>query len=112
MLHVDVGFPLTIGENVTIGHQAMLHGCTIGDGSMIGIQAVIMNSAVIGKHCIVGAGAIIPAGKVFPDRSLIVGAPAKIVREVTGEEIAQLRWNADDYMRRQQAYKAELKALD
>src|SRR5215472_4224601 len=112
VLHVDVGFPLTIGENVTIGHQAMLHGCTIGDGSMIGIQAVIMNSAVIGKHCIVGAGAIIPAGKVFPDRSLIVGAPAKIVREVTGEEIAQLRWNADDYMRRQQAYKAELKALD
>ena len=112
VLHVDVGFPLTVGENVTIGHQAMLHGCTIGDDSMIGIQAVIMNSAVIGKHCIVGAGAVIPAGKVFPDRSLIVGAPAKIVRDVTDEEIAQLRWNADDYMRRQEAYKAELKALD
>jgi carbonic anhydrase/acetyltransferase-like protein (isoleucine patch superfamily) len=112
VLHVDAGIPLTIGENVTIGHQAMLHGCTIGDGSMIGIQAVIMNKAVIGKNCLVGAGAVVPTGKIFPDRSLIVGAPAKVVREVTDEEIAFIRWNADDYMKRQEAYKTKLERLD
>ena len=112
VLHADEGIPLTIGENVSIGHQAMLHGCTIGDGSMIGIQAVIMNRAVIGKNCLVGAGAIVTEGKSFPDRSLLLGAPAKVVREVTDKEIAFIRWNADDYKKRQEAYKTQLMTLD
>ena len=81
VLHADPGFPLTIGAHVTVGHQAMLHGCTIGEGSLIGIQAVVLNGAVIGNHCLVGAGAIVTEKKVFPDRSLILGAPAKVVRQ-------------------------------
>ena len=112
VLHADPGIPLTIGENVSIGHQAMLHGCTIGDGSMIGIQAVILNRAVIGKNCLVGAGAIVTEGKSFPDRSLLVGAPAKVVRELTDKEVEFIRSNADDYRKRQEAYKTQLKVLD
>jgi carbonic anhydrase/acetyltransferase-like protein (isoleucine patch superfamily) len=112
ILHADAGVPLTIGDDVSIGHQAMLHGCTIGDGSMIGIQAVIMNRAVIGKECLVGAGAIVTEGKSFPDRSLLLGAPAKVVRELTEKDVAFIRWNADDYKKRQEAYKTQLKAVD
>ncbi|MBA5819456.1 gamma carbonic anhydrase family protein, partial [Escherichia coli] len=73
-------------ENVTIGHQAMLHGCTIGEGSLIGIQAVVLNGAVIGRNCLVGAGAVVTEGKTFPDNSLILGAPAKVVRELSAED--------------------------
>ena len=76
VLHVDKGFPLTLGNDVTIGHQVMLHGCTIEDGALIGIQAVILNNAVIGKESLVGAGAVVTEGKVFPPRSLILGSPA------------------------------------
>jgi carbonic anhydrase/acetyltransferase-like protein (isoleucine patch superfamily) len=112
ILHVDVGTLLNIGKNVTIGHQAMLHGCTVGDDSMIGIQAIIMNKAVIGKSCIVGAGSVVPTGKIFPDRSLILGSPAKVLREVTDEEIEFILWNADDYIKRQRTYKTNLHALD
>jgi carbonic anhydrase/acetyltransferase-like protein (isoleucine patch superfamily) len=112
ILHVDVGTLLNIGKNVTIGHQAMLHGCTIGDDSMIGIQAIIMNKAVIGKNCIVGAGSVVPTGKIFPDRSLILGSPAKLLREVSDEEIEFILWNADDYIKRQRTYKTNLHALD
>ncbi|HTN27889.1 MAG TPA: gamma carbonic anhydrase family protein [Burkholderiales bacterium] len=111
VLHVDPGCPLTLGDFVSIGHQAMLHGCTIGEGSLIGIQAVIMNKAVIGKDCLVGAGAIVTEGKVFPDRTLILGAPAKVVRELTDKDVAFLRGNADNYVERQIMYKANLKRI-
>ena len=108
VLHVDPGFPLTIGAEVTVGHQAMLHGCTIGDGSLIGIQAVVLNGARIGRDCLIGAGAIVTEGKQFPDRSLILGAPAKVVRELSEEEVARLRQAAADYARRSERYKSEL----
>jgi len=108
VLHTDLGYPLTIGANVTIGHQAMLHGCTIGDGSLIGIQAVVMNAAVIGRECLVGAGAIVTEGKSFPDRSLILGAPAKLARPLTEKEIAGLADSAADYARKRDRYKADL----
>jgi carbonic anhydrase/acetyltransferase-like protein (isoleucine patch superfamily) len=108
ILHTDLGYPLTIGANVTVGHQAMLHGCKIGDGSLIGIQAVVMNGAVIGRNCLVGAGAIVTEGKSFPDRSLILGAPAKLARELTEKEIAGLAESAADYARKRDRYKAEL----
>ena len=111
VLHVDPGCPLTIGDFASIGHQAMLHGCTIGEGSLIGIQAVIMNKAVIGKDCLVGAGAIVTEGKVFPDRTLILGAPAKVVRELSDRDVAFLRGNADNYVERQIMYKAKLKRI-
>ena len=111
VLHADPGFPLTIGMNVTIGHQAMLHGCTIGNGTLIGIQAVVMNGAVIGKDCLIGACALVPEGKVFPDRKLIVGAPAKVVRELTDEDVEKMHRAAPGYVQRQEMYKVMLKRM-
>jgi carbonic anhydrase/acetyltransferase-like protein (isoleucine patch superfamily) len=90
VLHTDAGMPLTLGDNVTVGHQVMLHGCSIGDGTLVGIQAVVLNGAKIGRHCIVGAGALVTEGKEFPDGSLIVGAPAKLVRMLTPERFEAL----------------------
>jgi carbonic anhydrase/acetyltransferase-like protein (isoleucine patch superfamily) len=98
VLHADIGCPLTIGENVTIGHQVMLHGCTIGDNSLIGIQAVILNNARIGRNSIVGAGSVVTEGKEFPDNSLIVGAPAKVVRTLDDAAAAKLRQSALHYV--------------
>jgi len=109
VLHTDPGCPLTIGRNVTLGHQAMVHGCTIGDGSLIGIQAVILNNAVIGRNCLIGAGALITEGKVIPDNSLVLGRPAKIVRELTAEEIERNHANNAGYVERGAAYRAQLK---
>ncbi|MGY8525128.1 gamma carbonic anhydrase family protein [Paracidovorax citrulli] len=111
VLHTDPGAPLTVGDGVTIGHQAMLHGCTVGDGSLIGIQAVVLNRAVIGRECLVGAGAIVTEGKVFPDRSLILGAPARVVRQLSDEDVANLRRNADTYAQRQAVYRTDLKRI-
>jgi carbonic anhydrase/acetyltransferase-like protein (isoleucine patch superfamily) len=111
VLHTDPGIPLTVGDRVTIGHQAMLHGCTIGDGSLIGIQAVVLNGAVIGKHCLVGAGAVVTERKTFPDRSLILGSPAKVVRELSDEDVARLEQSAIGYANRQEQYTRELKPI-
>ncbi|MCC2596127.1 gamma carbonic anhydrase family protein [Pusillimonas sp. MFBS29] len=111
VLHVDPGCPLNIGRNVTVGHQAMLHGCTIEDGVLIGIQTVVMNNAVIGKDSLVGAGAIVTEGKVFPERSLILGAPAKLVRTLTDEQVVDLHKGAANYQARAVRYKQDLKAL-
>lgn len=111
VMHTDMGFPLTVGENVTIGHQAMLHGCTIGDGALIGIQAVILNGAKIGKGCLVGAGALVTEGKEFADHMLIIGSPAKAVRALTEEEIGRLQGNADNYVQRGQLFKTQLKKI-
>ncbi|OLS60754.1 gamma carbonic anhydrase family protein [Pseudomonas putida] len=108
VLHTDPGFPLRVGNDVTIGHQVMLHGCQIGDGSLIGIQSVILNGAVIGKNCLVGAGSVVPEGKVYPDNSLILGVPAKVVRELTDESISSFHKNAHDYVERAQIHKRTL----
>jgi carbonic anhydrase/acetyltransferase-like protein (isoleucine patch superfamily) len=112
VLHNDKGVPLTIGKHVTVGHMAMLHGCTIGDGSLIGINAVILNKAVIGKNCIVGANALIPEGKVIPDRSLVVGSPGRVIRELSDAEIEHLKWNASHYVDNARLYSTELRAVD
>ncbi|HKZ72597.1 MAG TPA: gamma carbonic anhydrase family protein [Steroidobacteraceae bacterium] len=111
VMHTDPGFPLSVGANVTIGHQAMLHGCTVGDGSLIGMQAVVLNAAVIGRNCLVGAGAIVTERKVFPDRSLILGAPARVVRELTDDEVAGVLKAAESYVRRAAEYRASLKLI-
>jgi carbonic anhydrase/acetyltransferase-like protein (isoleucine patch superfamily) len=109
VLHTDEGIVLTVGDNVTIGHQAMLHGCTIGDGSLIGIQAVILNHAVIGKNCLVAAGALVTEGKQFPDGSLILGSPARAVRQLTGAEREHLVFSAKHYAERQRYYREQLR---
>lgn len=111
VLHADVGCPLTIGENVTVGHQVMLHGCTVGDGSLIGIGAVVLNNARIGKHCIVGAGALVTEGKEFPDGSMILGSPAKAVKQLTPEQIAGLQQSALHYQDNARRFRAGLKKL-
>jgi len=112
VLHTDHGKPLTIGDNVTIGHQVMLHGCTIGDNSLVGIGAVVLNGARIGRHSIVGAGALVTEGKEFPDGVLIVGSPAKVVRELTPEQITRLQASADYYVLQQRRHGSRLKRID
>ncbi|ANG63181.1 gamma carbonic anhydrase family protein [Marinobacterium aestuarii] len=112
VLHTDMGFPLTLAQDVTIGHQAMLHGCSVGEGSLIGIQAVVLNGAVIGKNCLVGAGALVTEGKVFPDNSLIIGSPAKVVRQLDDKTIAGLKASAEHYVERARLHKRSLKRID
>jgi carbonic anhydrase/acetyltransferase-like protein (isoleucine patch superfamily) len=111
VLHTDMGSPLSIGEDVTIGHHVMLHGCTIGDGSLIGIQAVVLNNARIGRHCLVGAGALVTEGKEFPDGSLIMGSPAKVVRQLTPEQFDRLRDGALHYVENARRYRAGLEKI-
>jgi carbonic anhydrase/acetyltransferase-like protein (isoleucine patch superfamily) len=111
VLHTDPGCPLMIGSDCTIGHQAMLHGCTVGEGSMIGIGAIVLNGAKIGRHCLIGAGALVPEGVEIPDRSLVVGLPGKVKRELTEEEISRLLENATQYARRAQEYRLNTKVI-
>ena len=109
VLHVDQGVPLTVGASVTVGHMVMLHGCTIGEESLIGIKSVILNKAVIGRHCIIGANSLIPEGKEIPERSLVMGSPGKVVRQLTDDEVARLRDAALGYVENARRYRAELK---
>jgi carbonic anhydrase/acetyltransferase-like protein (isoleucine patch superfamily) len=111
VLHADPGFPLTIGRRVTVGHQVMLHGCTIGDGTLIGIQVVVLNGAVIGRNCLIGAGALITEGKQIPDGSLVVGAPAKVLRQLEPEHIERIKRDTDSYVRRAVSYRRDLKRI-
>lgn len=108
VLHTDAGIRLDIGAHVTVGHMAMLHGCTVGDGSLIGIKAVILNRAVIGRHCLIGANTLIPEGKVIPERSLVMGSPGKVVRELTDDEVARLLGSARHYVDNWRRYRREL----
>jgi carbonic anhydrase/acetyltransferase-like protein (isoleucine patch superfamily) len=111
VLHADVGFPMTVGENVTVGHQVMLHGCTIGEGSLIGIGAVVLNGVKIGKHCLVGAGSLVTEGKEFPDGSMILGSPARAVKSLTPEQIEGLRRSAKHYTDNAARYRKTLKKI-
>ena len=111
VMHTDMGFPLTLGKGVTIGHNVMLHGCTVGDYSLIGINAVVLNGAKIGKNCLVGAGSLVTEGKEFIDGSMIMGTPAKVVRELSPEQIEGLRQSARHYVENAQRFKAGLKKI-
>ena len=111
VLHVDMNLPLTIGKHVTVGHMVQLHGCTIGDESLIGIGAIVLNHAKIGKNCLVGAGSLVTEGKEFPDGSMIMGSPAKVVRQLTPEQIEGLRRSAQSYVKNAQRYKTHLKKI-
>jgi len=104
VLHTDPGYPLKIGKDVTVGHLVMLHGCTIGDNSLIGIGAVILNNAKIGNNCVIGAKALITENKEIPDNSLVVGAPGRVIRKVTDEEVKLISENAKHYQNNWKKY--------
>ena len=111
VIHVDKGAPTRIGREVSVGHSTHLHGCTIGDGSLIGSGSVILDFAEIGQDCLVGASSLVTEGKKFPERSLILGSPAKVVRDLTDREVAQLHENAAIYVRKSRRYLADLKLV-
>ena len=111
VLHTDPGLKLLIGRGCTIGHQVMLHGCTIGDNSLVGIQSVVLNRAVIGRNSMVGAGSLVPEGKQFPDGVLLMGSPAKVVRELTAPEIQMLQYVSQLYVKNAQRYRGKLRPL-
>ncbi|MCY4051023.1 MAG: gamma carbonic anhydrase family protein [Gammaproteobacteria bacterium] len=106
VMHTDPGFPIEIGDDVTVGHSTMLHGCTVGRGSLIGIGSVILNNAVIGQDCLVGAKSLITENKNFPDRTLILGSPARVIRELRDEEIFELRNASQSYLNKIPRYRS------
>jgi len=111
VLHVDPGVPLNIGNKVTIGHKAMIHGCTIGDGSLIGMNAVVLNNAVIGKNCLIGANALVTEKMQIPDRSLVLGSPAKIVKPVGDATIQMVLAGVQSYIDKIDEYASGLKII-
>ena len=111
VLHTDEGVPLTLENDVSVGHMAMLHGCTVKEGSLIGIKAVVLNRAVIGRDCLVGANALIPEGKIIPDRSLVVGSPGRVVRQLNDAEVASVRSIATHYTDNAARYLQQLEKI-
>jgi len=109
VLHVDPGYPLTIGRNVSVGHKVMLHGCSVGEGSLVGINSVIMNGAKIGKGVLVGANTLIAEGKEIPDGVLVLGSPGRVVRELKQEQKDYLIKVARGYVERGKYYNSNLK---
>ncbi len=111
VIHTDAGIEVKIGNYVTIGHLAMLHGCEVGDNSLVGIGAVILNKAKIGKNCIIGAKALVTERQEIPDNSLVMGAPAKVVKTLTDEQAAMIKLSAIHYAERCQSFKTGLKEI-
>ena len=111
VIHTDSGIEVRVGRGVTIGHRVMLHGCEVGDHSLIGIGAIVMNRAKIGRHCLIGAGALITEGKQIPDRSLVMGAPGRVVRQISDAEVHVLEGSAAHYVENAKRYRKELRAL-
>ena len=105
VLHVTTGLPLTVGRGVTVGHGAILHSCTVGDNSLIGMGATVLDGAVVGKNCIVAAGAVVTPRTVIPDGSMVMGAPAKVKRELRDDEIEANRINAQVYVDLKEGYR-------
>ena len=105
VVHVDIESPVIIGENVTIGHSAIIHGCNISNNVLVGMGSIILNNAKIGKNTIIGAGSLVTQGKSFPEGVLILGNPAKVVRELTDDEIKSIKKSADNYVNLSKRYK-------
>jgi carbonic anhydrase/acetyltransferase-like protein (isoleucine patch superfamily) len=111
LLHTDIGFPLTIGAGCTIGHAVILHGCSIADNSLIGMGAIVLNGAKIGRNSLVGAGAVVTENKEFPDNSVIIGAPARMVRAVDDKILQLIAFSAEFYVNNWQRYRKGLKKI-
>ncbi len=111
VLHTDMDAPLIIGANVTVGHMVMLHGCTIGDNTLVGIGSIVLNHARIGKNCLIGANCLITEGKEIPDNSLVMGAPGKVVRELSPEQGAMMAAGSLHYVDNWRRYRRELKTI-
>jgi carbonic anhydrase/acetyltransferase-like protein (isoleucine patch superfamily) len=112
VLHVDPGYPLTIGEDCTIGHRVMLHGCTIGNNTLVGMSSTILNGAKIGRNCLIGANTLITENKEIPDNSLVMGAPGRVVRQIDEAAMHSLSEGAALYVRRWRRYEQELVPTD
>lgn len=110
-IHTDMGYPATIGAGCTIGHRAIIHGCTIGGNSLVGMGATILNGARIGRNCLVGANALVTEGKEFPDSSLIVGAPAKLVRTLDEKAVEALVRSSEHYVANWRRFARDLRPL-
>ena len=108
IVHMDADFPVTLGNQVTVGHKAVLHGCTIGNNALIGINSVIMNDVVIGDDCLIGSNTLLTEGKQIPPRSLVVGSPGKIIRELNDDEVAEITEFSDRYVRNSKRYRETL----
>lgn len=111
VLHVDKGHPIKLGKRVTIGHKAMVHGCTIGDGSLVGMNAVILNDAVIGNHCLIGANALVKEGMEIPDGSLVLGSPARVVKQLDEAALDKIEYGVQHYIDKIEMYKKELSRI-
>jgi carbonic anhydrase/acetyltransferase-like protein (isoleucine patch superfamily) len=107
--HTDTGSPLVIGDNVTVGHMVMLHGCSIGDNSLVGIGSIVLNEAKIGKNCLIGANCLITEGKEIPDNSLVMGAPGKVVREISDDQARMLKAGALHYVENWKRFRREMR---
>jgi carbonic anhydrase/acetyltransferase-like protein (isoleucine patch superfamily) len=108
VIHADPGFPAVIGKNVTVGHNAMIHGCRIGDGTLVGISAVVLNGARVGRGCLIGANALVTEGMEIPDGSMVLGSPAKVVKQLSEEMQLMLQHNADHYIGNARRFREEL----
>jgi len=112
VLHTDLGVPLTIGRHVTVGHMVMMHGCEVGDNSLIGIGSIILNNAKIGKNCLIGANTLITEGKVIPDGSMVMGAPGRVIREVSEQQLQGMLAGSHHYVENWKRYAKGLKRID
>ncbi len=112
VLHTDPGIPLTLGKGVIVGHNVMLHGCTVGDNTLIGIGAVVLNNAKIGKNCIIGANALVTERSEIPDNSMVLGSPAKVVKQIDDATAEMLKLNAEVYVHHAARYSKDLETVE
>jgi carbonic anhydrase/acetyltransferase-like protein (isoleucine patch superfamily) len=110
-LHTDPGFPLTVGEGCTIGHNAILHGCSIGKNTLVGMGAILLNGAQVGSNCIIGAGALVAENKSVPDNTLVVGSPARKLRDNDEAAVKLIAKAAEIYFNRWRNYAMNLKLI-
>lgn len=112
VIHTDIGAPVTIGANVTVGHRVILHGCEIGDDTLIGMGSTILNRVKIGRNCIIGANTLISEGKDIPDNSLVMGAPGKVVKELSSQQVQMIKMSALHYVENWKKHQAKLAKID
>ncbi len=111
VIHTDPGQPAIIGANVTIGHNVILHSASVGDNSLVGMGSIVLNRCKIGRNCLIGAGTVLTEGKEIPDNSMVIGAPGRVVRQLTEAQLAMLKFSADVYVKNYQRFRDGLKKI-